>query len=180
MRLKETFDNGAGSQFEFWMWYARVMKNLGKLLISVIGCELVGALATPFTISSIDTWYKYLNKPSFSPPNWIFGPVWTLLYFLMGISLFLIWKRKQNKETKEAIKWFFIQLLLNFLWSLIFFGGHQITLAFLDIAVLLAAIYLTIKKFEKLNKIAGYLLLPYIFWVGFATILNLSILLLNK
>ena len=153
---------------------------MGKLLISILGCELVGVLATPFTLDSISNWYRYLHKPSFSPPNWIFGPVWTLLYLLMGVSLFLIWKRKQNKETKEAIKWFLVQLAFNFLWSLIFFGGHQIVLALFDIVILLVAIYVTKEKFLKLDKTAGYLLLPYLLWVAFATALNLSILLLNR
>lgn len=99
------------------------MKDLPKLLISVIGCELVGFLGTPFTISAIPTWYATLNKPFFAPPNWIFGPVWTLLYFLMGVAFYLIWKQGwQKKKIKTAGMFFLVQLALNFIWSPIFFG----------------------------------------------------------
>lgn len=98
------------------------MKDLPKIIISVIGCELVGLLGTPFTISAIPTWYATLNKPFFSPPNWIFCPVWTLLYFLMGVSFFLIWRQDQKKKKLGiARNYFFAQLFLNFIWTPIFF-----------------------------------------------------------
>lgn len=150
------------------------------LLISIIVCELVGILATPFTISSIPTWYAMLNKPPFSPPNWIFGPVWTLLYFLMGIALYLIWVNGINKQKiKTAIVFFVIQLLLNFLWSVIFFGFHQPVLALIEIIILWFAIFMTMMKFLPISRSAGYLLLPYFLWVSFAALLNLSIVMLN-
>lgn len=156
------------------------MKNLSKLLISIIGCELVGILGGVFTISSIPTWYATLNKPFFSPPNWIFGPVWTLLYFLMGLSFYLIWTQsKKNKQVKTATKYFFYQLALNFIWSPIFFGLKSPLLALFVIIAMWVMIILTIKKFYPLSKTASYLLIPYFLWVSFATILNASITILN-
>ncbi len=157
------------------------MKDFSKLMISVVGCELVGLLSTPFTIASIPTWYAGLIKPSFSPPNWIFAPVWTILYFLMGVSVYLVWiKGIKNKEIKIAIYYFSVQLFLNFLWSVIFFGLHQPLFALIDIIALLVAIILTMMKFSRISKTALYLLIPYLLWVSFAAILNGAIVLLNK
>ncbi len=156
------------------------MKNLLKLIFAILFCELVGLSATPFTISSIPTWYQTLNKPFFSPPNWVFAPVWTTLYFLMWISLFLIWQKGLKKdEVRNGILLFFLQLFLNFLWSLLFFGLHLPALAFIDIVLLWLSIILCIKTFYLINKIASYLLLPYILWVSFAGLLNLAIVILN-
>lgn len=156
------------------------MRDIRKLIVSVVGCELVGIAATPFTLSAIPTWYASLNKPIFSPPNWIFGPVWTLLYFLMGISVFLIWKKSiKNKKIKNALLYFGIQLFLNFLWSLLFFGLHNPLLGLIDIFFLLCSIVLTISTFFKISKVASYLLVPYLLWVSFATILNLALFALN-
>ncbi|MBU3979185.1 tryptophan-rich sensory protein [Patescibacteria group bacterium] len=99
------------------------MRDFSKLIISVTVCELIGLLSTPFTISSIPTWYAGLIKPFFSPPNWIFAPVWTTLYFLMGVSVYLIWRKGiENKEIKIAIYYFITQLFFNFFWSIFFFG----------------------------------------------------------
>ncbi len=156
------------------------MQKYGRLVVSVIGCELVGFLATPFTISSIPTWYALLNKPPFSPPNWVFGPVWTLLYFLMGVSVWLIWMQKKNsKDKKKGLKVFGVQLLLNFCWSVLFFGLHQPIIALIEIITLWVAILVTILQFYKVNRTAAYLLVPYLLWVSFASILNFSIVLLN-
>ena len=156
------------------------MKNILKLVIAVIGCELVGIAATPFTLAAIPTWYQTLNKPSFSPPNNLFGPVWTLLYLFMGISAYLIWKKGvKNKTVKTALTYFLIQLGLNFLWSLLFFGLHSPLLAMVDIAALWIFIFITITQFAKIDKTASYLLIPYLLWVSFAAILNLSIVTLN-
>ncbi|MBP9718915.1 MAG: tryptophan-rich sensory protein [Candidatus Levybacteria bacterium] len=158
-----------------------IVKDFSKFLISIIGCELVGILSTPFTISAISTWYIFLNKPPFSPPNWVFGPVWTILYFLMGISAFLVWRKGlKNKKVKKALFYFLLQLFFNFLWSLLFFGLHSPLLGLLDIIVLLVSIVITLVAFYRVSKIAAYLLIPYLLWVSFATILNLSIVLLNK
>lgn len=157
------------------------MKDFSKLIISVVVCELVGLFSTPFTIASIPTWYAGLVKPSFSPPNWIFAPVWIILYFLMGVSVYLIWRKGiQNKEIKIAIYYFLAQLLLNFLWSFIFFGLRLPFIAFIDIAALLVAIVLAMLKFSKISKAALYLLAPYLLWVSFAAILNGAIVYLNR
>lgn len=160
--------------------HTEIMKDLQKLTISVIGCELIGIASTPFTLAAIPTWYASLNKPPFSPPNWVFGPVWTVLYFLMGISAFLIWKKGlEKKKIKKALVYFLLQLFFNFLWTPLFFGLHSPLLGLLDIVVLLAFLLVTIVSFYKLSKPAAYLLVPYLAWVSFATILNLSIVMLN-
>lgn len=152
-------------------------KNLLKLSLSVSLCLGAGILGSIFTFSAPPagglTWYATLNKPAFSPPNWIFGPVWTVLYVLMGISLYLVWTKKKVPSV------FWIQLILNALWSIIFFGMTNPILALVDIAVLWIAIVLTIKAFSKINKLAGNLLIPYLIWVSFASILNLAIVMLN-
>jgi tryptophan-rich sensory protein len=128
-----------------------------------------------FTFNSVSTWYPTLEKPFFNPPSWIFGPVWTTLYFLMGISLFLVWGKK-----KTDLTWFWAQLALNAFWSIVFFGMKSPGLAFLVIVLLWISIFLTIKSFYKINKNAAYLLYPYLAWVTFASILNLFIAILNK
>lgn len=156
------------------------MKDLSKLIVSVIGCELVGLLGTPFTISAISTWYVTLNKPFFAPPNWIFGPVWTLLYFLMGVAFYLIWKQGwKKKKVKEAGLLFLTQLALNFIWSPIFFGLRAPLLGLIVIVAMWALIVMTMKKFYPLSRLAFYLLVPYLLWVSFATLLNAAIVILN-
>ncbi len=156
------------------------MRDLFKLLISIVTCETVGLISTPFTLASIPGWYAILNKPFFAPPNWVFGPVWTTLYFLMGVSAFLVWKKGfKNKKIRIALAFFSIQLFLNFIWSIIFFGLHLPLVALIEIIILWIAIFITMIKFKKISKPAFYLLVPYIIWVSIASILNLSIVLLN-
>lgn len=156
------------------------MKDLPKLIISVIACELVGFLGTPFTISAIPTWYETLNKPFFAPPNWLFGPVWTLLYFLMGVAFYLIWKQGwKKKKARTAGKYFVVQLALNFIWSPIFFGLRAPLLGLIVIVAMWVLILLTMKKFYPVSGLASYLLVPYILWVTFATLLNAAIVVLN-
>lgn len=156
------------------------MKDALKLTATIVGCEIVGLIGTPFTITAIPTWYVNLNKPFFSPPSWLFGPVWTLLYLLMGISIYLIWKQGlQKKKIKTAVKLFLIQLTLNFIWSPIFFGLKSPELGLIVIIPMWIFIILTIRRFYPLSKVASYLLLPYLLWVSFATILNASIAILN-
>jgi translocator protein len=154
-------------------------KDFLRLSIAIIVCLSAGFIGSFFTITSIGSWYSTLNKPIFNPPNWLFGPVWTFLYFLMGISLYLIWQNK-NKTKKTALTYFFIQLALNTLWSILFFGLQTPLLAFVEIIILWAAIFLTIRYSYKISKTAAYLLIPYLLWVSFAAILNLSIYLLNR
>lgn len=151
-----------------------------KFVLSVLITLGVGAIAGFVNIHSIDTWYAALQKPSFNPPNWLFGPVWTFLYILMGIALYLIWKLPVSKTRNTAIGSFFFQLLLNFLWSFLFFYFHLIAIAIFDIIALWVMIFLTIILFSRLNKTASWLLVPYISWVSFATILNIYIFNLNN
>ena len=156
------------------------MKNVWKLLVSIVICEAVGLAATPFTLSAIPTWYATLNKPSFYPPNWIFGPAWTILYLLMGISAYLVWQKGLNKiAVKRALLFFVLQLIFNFLWSFLFFYLHSPVLGLVDITILWSMILITIIKFVKISKPAAYLLIPYLLWVTFASILNFSIVVLN-
>ena len=156
------------------------MKDLPKLLISVIGCEIVGVLGTPFTIPAIPAWYASLNKPFFAPPNWVFGPVWTLLYFLMGVAFYLIWKQGfEKKRVKTAGLFFLAQLGLNLIWSPIFFGLRAPLLGLVVIVAMWTLIVMTMKKFYPLSRLALYLLVPYLLWVSLATTLNASIVILN-
>jgi translocator protein len=151
--------------------------NYLKLITSIIICELTGFIGSFFTVSSVSTWYLTLNKPFFNPPSWLFGPVWIILYFLMGMSLYVVWNNK--KKNKQALWIFGIQLILNALWSIIFFGLKAPLFAFIEIILLWIAIFLTIKYFYRTSKTAAYLLIPYILWVSFAAILNFAIYYLN-
>jgi tryptophan-rich sensory protein len=150
--------------------------NLLKLVVSVAICEGAGIMGSLFTIPAIGSWYQFLNKPAFSPPNWLFGPAWTTLYLLMGVALFLVWK---NKGSKVAFIIFSIQLFLNAIWSIIFFGFHSPFWAFVDLVAMWFVIVGTIFVFYRISKPATYLLLPYIAWVSFAGYLNYSIWQLN-
>jgi len=155
------------------------MHKLLKLLAAIIVCEGVGFLGAIFTIPSITAWYSYLNKPSFNPPNWIFGPVWTILYLLMGVSLFLVLQKKLKKQRNFLLVLFSAQLFLNFLWSVIFFGMHLPLAAFMDILLLWISIALLIIDFWRFSRFASLILIPYLLWVSFASILNLWIIVLN-
>ncbi len=156
------------------------IKSWPKLLFSLFITQAAGGIGSIFTTPKIDTWYETLNKPFFQPPNWLFGPVWTLLFLLMGISLYLIWTGSWHHKLKEeALLIFIAQLVLNVFWSIIFFGFQNPSLAFLEILVLWTSILFTILYFVKLNKTAAYLLVPYIFWVSFASVLNFAIWYLN-
>jgi tryptophan-rich sensory protein len=156
------------------------MKDWIRFIVSVVGCEVGGILGTPFTVIALPTWYATLNMPSFAPPNWVFGPVWTLLYFLMGTSFYLIWKQSwQKKKIATAGRFFLAQLALNFIWSPIFFGLRAPLLGLVVIVVMWILIVMTMKKFYPLSRLAFYLLIPYILWVSFATILNAAIVVLN-
>lgn len=155
------------------------MMKIKKLGISLLLCFVVAFLGSLVTTPSIDTWYVTLQKPSFNPPNWVFGPVWTVLYFLMSVSLFLIWSKKTKNKDKKPLQFFLLQLGLNLLWSIVFFGLHSPIGAFITIVLLWAAIFYTIILFYKVSKNAAYLLIPYLLWVSFATLLNLAIVILN-
>ncbi len=157
------------------------MKNKTLLLVAcIVGVILVGSLPSFFTMDSINGWYKTANKPSFNPPNYLFGPVWTILFTLMGIGLYLILQTPPSLQRKKAITIFGIQLFLNVIWSFLFFTFQQLGLALVEIIIMWIFILLTIIHFYKLNKTAALLQIPYILWVSFATILNASIWYLNK
>ncbi len=151
--------------------------KFSKLFFSLIICFAVAGAGSAVTLNAISTWYAILNKPIFNPPNTIFGPVWTLLYLLMSISLAIVWSQK--KKTISALQMFFAQLGLNFLWSYVFFGLHLPFGGLIVIILLWAAIFQTIKRFSPISKYAAYLLYPYLAWVSFAAILNLAIVILN-
>lgn len=157
------------------------IKNLGKLLASIIVAEAAGLIGSVATIPAIGTWYKTLIKPPFSPPNWIFGPVWTILYILMGVALYLVWDKGTQKKTVRTAMWvFFIHLVVNSGWSIVFFGLHSLFGGFVVLLILWMFIVALIWKFYEVNKLAAYLLVPYILWVSFAGVLNASIWLLNR
>ncbi len=151
-----------------------------RLAVSIVACQMVGVIGAIFTTPKIGSWYLALQKPSFNPPSWIFGPVWTSLFFLMGIALFLVWEKGfTSKKAKTALLFFVSQLLLNILWSVLFFGLGKPLFALIEIFVLYAFIAITILSFVKISKVAAWLLLPYLYWVAFASVLNLMIVLLN-
>ena len=157
------------------------MKKAFGILVFVLVCELAGFVGSVFTRPSIPGWYAGLVKPSFNPPNWIFAPVWTTLYVLMGLSAFLVYEKGLKKnEVKKALGVFAVQLVLNALWSIVFFGAHMILGAAVLIVVLWALIAASIWLFSRISKAAAYLLVPYILWVSFATVLNISLYVLNR
>ena len=142
--------------------------------------EAAGVVGSYFTVSSIAPWYATLMRPALSPPNWLFGPVWVGLYLLMGIAAFLVWRsRGRPLARRKALLVFGLQLALNALWSVLFFGLHSPLMGLLCIAALWLAIVLTISRFAKVSRTAAWLLAPYIVWVSFAAYLNLMIWLLN-
>jgi len=155
------------------------MKETKKLIISLLITFLASFIGSYSTFPAIKSWYIFLNKPSFNPPNWIFGPVWTVLYLLMAISFFLLWQKNKIKRISIQAALFFLQLSLNILWSLIFFGMKLPMLAFVDIIFLWITILLMIVYFHKKSHLAAYLQLPYLFWVSFASVLNFWIVVLN-
>ncbi len=149
-------------------------------LFGVLVSNTVGYLSSFATRSSVNTWYKYLNKPLFNPPDWIFMPVWIILYFLMGISFGIFFSYSFEKDTKKlGITAFVLQLFFNGMWSLVFFGLKNILLGLAVILILIVSIIFCIREFRKVNIFASYLMLPYLFWVCFASILNISIFIMN-
>ena len=150
-----------------------------KLFLSLVITLAVGGIAGFATATAISTWYVHLNKPSFNPPNVVFAPVWAMLYIFMGIALYLVWKLPASTARNIAMRIFFVQLLLNFIWSIIFFNMHQLGWALIDIILLWLFIFLTMRTFVPLSKPAGWLLFPYFLWVSFASVLNFSIWQLN-
>ena len=158
------------------------MQKILRIMLVVTTCLVIGYLSGMVTRDSITTWYPTLVKPFFNPPNWIFAPVWTALYIMMGVAGGMIWNRINTDEekVKKAFKFFIYQLALNALWSYLFFGLHNPLLALIEIILLWLIIFETYTQFNKVDKIAARLLLPYLAWVSFASVLNASIWWLNK
>lgn len=158
------------------------MNKITKILTVVVTCLCVGYFSGIITRESIAIWYPTLVKPSFNPPNWVFAPVWSLLYIMMGVAAGLVWHRMDfdRINSRKGLQFFAIQLALNFLWSYLFFGLHNPLLALAELALLWLMIYETFVVFKRVDKIAGLLLLPYLGWVTFAGILNIAIVWLNK
>lgn len=156
------------------------IKHIYRLITAIVACQLAGVIGSLFTMSSVSTWYQTLNMPALSPPSWVFGPAWITLYFLMGVSLFLVWQKGwKKKKVKVAMKVFGVSLALNALWSIFFFGMQNPGLALIDIVLLWITILASIILFHKISKPASYLLIPYILWVSFATYLNYAIWVIN-
>jgi len=155
-------------------------RNIVKLVVSIVACQAAGAIGSLATTPNIPTWYDTLEKPFFTPPSWLFAPAWITLYLLMAIAAFLIWRKGLGEEgVKTALVIFLVQLVLNALWSVVFFGLTSPLYGMVVILLLWVAILLTIIKFFRLSTTAGALLLPYILWVSFASALNISIWVLN-
>lgn len=158
-------------------------EKTGRSKIALVGwlalCFVVGGIASIFPAHSIPTWYAGLIKPPLTPPNHIFGPVWTILYALMGIAAWIVWETRPSPCRRRGLRLFCVQLALNFLWVWIFFDRHQIVTALADIIVLWVAILLTILSFRKMSIIAAWLLVPYLAWVTFASYLNIAFWRLN-
>lgn len=156
------------------------INNAFKLIIALAICQAAGIIGSLFTRPAIGEWYAGLTKPALNPPSWVFAPVWTILFVLMGLAAFLVWKRGlEQKEVKIALGIFIVQLVLNTLWSVIFFGFKDPGLAFIEIIILWLAILATIIFFGKISKAAAWLLAPYLLWVSFAAGLNYYLWILN-
>lgn len=155
------------------------MPKIAKFCISLIIPFAAGFIGNLATISSVSTWYAALEKPVFNPPNWIFAPVWTFLYVLIGISLYVVWSQPYKKSKRVAYSWFAAQMALNTLWSLVFFGLRVPWLGVVVILLLLLSIAMTFRSFLPISRLAAYLLAPYFAWVTFATLLTIAIAILN-
>lgn len=168
MTVTETLTRGDG---EGVSWVA--------LVASILVCELAGIVPSLLTADAVATWYPTLAKPAFTPPSWLFGPVWTTLYLLMGVALYLVWRSDDGRTRQVALALFGAQLVLNAAWTMVFFGAQAIFGGLAVIVVLLATILATIGAFAQIDRRAAALLVPYLLWVGFATALNLQIWRLN-
>ena len=154
--------------------------DIVKLISLILLSQAAGVAGSVFTVSSIPTWYQTLEKPFFTPPNWLFAPVWLVLYTLMGIAAFLVLKKGFSQKRVKVALWIFTaQLILNALWSVIFFGLRNPLWGFVEIVILWFAILLTIVYFYRVSKPAGLILIPYILWVTVASALNFFVLILN-
>ena len=155
-------------------------RDLLGLFAFIILCLAVSGVGGVITATSVDTWYQALEKPPFNPPDWVFAPVWTVLYILMGIAAWRVWRLRSFEAAPKAFAVFGVQLCLNLAWSFLFFGLQRIDLALIEIVILLVAIIANTIMFWRIERLAGLLFVPYAAWVTYATILNISLWLLNK
>ncbi len=159
---------------------AMKISDMILLAVSLVSCLAAGFVGAFFTSGSIPTWYAELNKPAFNPPNWVFAPVWTILYILMALAAFLVWRQGLAKPgVKSALLLFILQLVLNVAWSFIFFAQHSPFFAYLDIMALWITIVLTSVLFYQITRPAAWLMIPYLLWVSFAAVLNFAVWRLN-
>jgi tryptophan-rich sensory protein len=155
------------------------IREFVKLDACIILCLLMGSVGSYFTAPQLSTWYVHLEKPSFTPPNWVFGPVWISLYILMGAALYLVWGMNDYGDANDALVLFGIQMVLNFLWPVVFFGMRSPLYGLIVIVALLGAIFLTMREFNKFSARATFLLMPYFLWVAFAAVLNFLVWRMN-
>jgi tryptophan-rich sensory protein len=156
------------------------VRDIPAVLASILLCQAAGLIGSVFTTPAIPTWYASLKKPFFTPPSWIFAPVWVTLFTLMGISLYIVWKKGLGRrELRRGVSLFGVQLALNVLWSVVFFGMHSPLYGLIIIVLLWAVLLATVIAFYRISKPAGMLLIPYFLWGSFASVLNLAILILN-
>jgi benzodiazapine receptor len=155
-------------------------RNLVGLFAFIVICLIISGIGGTITASSVETWYQALEKPIFNPPDWVFAPVWTLLYIIMGIAAWRVWRLRSFEATGKALGVFALQLGFNLAWSFLFFGLQRIDLALVEIVILLVAIIVNAIMFWRIDRLAGLMLMPYIAWVTYATVLNASLWLLNK
>lgn len=157
------------------------MGNAVRLIVSIVVCECAGIIGSVFSTPAIPTWYAALEKPAFTPPNWLFAPAWGTLFFLMGVAAFLVWRKGSGKpQVRTALILFLAQLVLNIGWSVAFFGYECPLCGMVVILVLWVAILVTMLKFFRISVAAGALMVPYILWVSFATALNVAVYVLNR
>ncbi len=158
---------------------SKTLTNSIALIVFVVICLLVGAMGGVITASSVDTWYQTLQKPVFNPPDWLFAPVWSTLYLMMAVAGWRVWKRVGLTAGRRAFLVYGLQLVLNLVWSYLFFGIQRIDLALIEIVILLTVIIINMVMFWRIDRLAGILFIPYVLWVFFAQLLNFSLLMLN-
>lgn len=154
-------------------------RDIISLIVFLMLCLTASVIGGAITATSVGTWYPTLDKPWFNPPDWVFAPVWTLLYIFMAVAAWRVWRTPRSPARRNALLLFAVQLVLNVVWSLLFFGLQQIGMALVEITTLLVAIVANAIVFRRLDGVAGVLFVPYVLWVGYATLLNLSLWLLN-
>ena len=160
--------------------HLRKSRDLLGFFAFIILCLAVSGIGGAVTATSVDTWYQTLEKPLFNPPDWVFAPVWTALFTMMGVAAWRVWRLRPIEETRKALAVFVVQLCLNLAWSFLFFGLQRIDLALVEIVILLVAIIVNAIMFRRIDRLAGLMFVPYTAWVTYATILNASLWLLNE